>query len=41
VGALAQLADGAKYEIYDSPLSGRRAWFEYGYSVAAPSALVL
>ncbi|HLF84233.1 MAG TPA: multifunctional oxoglutarate decarboxylase/oxoglutarate dehydrogenase thiamine pyrophosphate-binding subunit/dihydrolipoyllysine-residue succinyltransferase subunit, partial [Blastocatellia bacterium] len=39
---LAQLADGAKYEIYDSPLSEAGALgFEYGYSVAAPSALVL
>ncbi|MEK6321480.1 MAG: multifunctional oxoglutarate decarboxylase/oxoglutarate dehydrogenase thiamine pyrophosphate-binding subunit/dihydrolipoyllysine-residue succinyltransferase subunit [Acidobacteriota bacterium] len=33
---------GAKYEIYDSPLSEAGALgFEYGYSVAAPSALVL
>ena len=39
---LAQLSDGAKYEIYDSPLSEAGALgFEYGYSVAAPSALVL
>ena len=39
---LAQLADGAKYEIYDSPLSEAGALgFEYGYSVAAPSSLVL
>jgi len=39
---LSQLADGAKYEIYDSPLSEAGALgFEYGYSVAAPSALVL
>ena len=39
---LAQLAGGAKYEIYDSPLSEAGALgFEYGYSVAAPSALVL
>ncbi|MFY9553904.1 MAG: multifunctional oxoglutarate decarboxylase/oxoglutarate dehydrogenase thiamine pyrophosphate-binding subunit/dihydrolipoyllysine-residue succinyltransferase subunit, partial [Blastocatellia bacterium] len=39
---LAKLTDGAKYEIYDSPLSEAGALgFEYGYSVAAPSALVL
>ena len=39
---LAQLAGGAKYEIYDSPLSEAGALgFEYGYSVAAPSELVL
>ena len=39
---LAQLADGAKYEIYDSPLSEAGALgFEYGYSVAAPAAIVL
>ncbi len=39
---LAQLADGAKYEIYDSPLSEAGALgFEYGYSVAAPDTLVL
>jgi multifunctional 2-oxoglutarate metabolism enzyme len=39
---LAQLADGAKYEIYDSPLSEAGALgFEYGYSVAAPDRLVL
>ena len=40
---LAQLAGGAaKYEIYDSPLSEAGALgFEYGYSVASPSALVL
>jgi 2-oxoglutarate decarboxylase len=39
---LAQLSDRAKYEIYDSPLCEAGALgFEYGYSVAAPSALVL
>jgi 2-oxoglutarate dehydrogenase E1 component len=39
---LSQLSGGAKYEIYDSPLSEAGALgFEYGYSVAAPSALVL
>ncbi|HSB07943.1 MAG TPA: multifunctional oxoglutarate decarboxylase/oxoglutarate dehydrogenase thiamine pyrophosphate-binding subunit/dihydrolipoyllysine-residue succinyltransferase subunit [Blastocatellia bacterium] len=39
---LSQLSDGAKYEIYDSPLSEAGALgFEYGYSLAAPSALVL
>ena len=39
---LAQLADGAKYEIYDSPLSEAGALgFEYGYSVSAPGSLVL
>ncbi|MEK6285162.1 MAG: multifunctional oxoglutarate decarboxylase/oxoglutarate dehydrogenase thiamine pyrophosphate-binding subunit/dihydrolipoyllysine-residue succinyltransferase subunit [Acidobacteriota bacterium] len=40
---LAQLSEkGAKYEIYDSPLSEAGALgFEYGYSIAAPSALVL
>jgi multifunctional 2-oxoglutarate metabolism enzyme len=39
---LAQLAGGARYEIYDSPLSEAGALgFEYGYSVAAPRALVL
>ena len=39
---LSQLSEGAKYEIYDSPLSEAGALgFEYGYSVAAPSALVL
>jgi multifunctional 2-oxoglutarate metabolism enzyme len=40
---LSQLSqEGAKYEIYDSPLSEAGALgFEYGYSVAAPSELVL
>jgi len=39
---LSQLADGARYEIYDSPLSEAGALgFEYGYSVANFSALVL
>lgn len=39
---LAQLVDGSKYEIYDSPLSEAGALgFEYGYSTAALSALVL
>jgi multifunctional 2-oxoglutarate metabolism enzyme len=39
---LAQLAEGAKYEIYDSPLSEAGALgFEYGYSVAAPDTLTL
>jgi 2-oxoglutarate dehydrogenase E1 component len=39
---LAQLADDATYEIYDSPLSEAGALgFEYGYSVAAPESLVL
>ena len=39
---LAQLAEDAKYEIYDSPLSEAGALgFEYGYSVAAQTALVL
>jgi 2-oxoglutarate dehydrogenase E1 component len=39
---LAQLEDGAKYEIYDSPLSEAGALgFEYGYSVAGPDTLVL
>ena len=39
---LAQLADSAKYEIYDSPLSEAGALgFEYGFSVAAQTALVL
>ncbi len=39
---LSQLSDGAKYEIYDSPLSEAGALgFEYGYSVAAPDTLVL
>lgn len=40
---LCQLSQkGTKYEIYDSPLSEAGALgFEYGYSVAAPSALVL
>lgn len=39
---LAQLAGGAKYEIYDSPLSEAGALgFEYGYSVANQPALVL
>jgi 2-oxoglutarate decarboxylase len=39
---LSQLTGGAKYEIYDSPLSEAGALgFEYGYSVASPSALVL
>jgi len=39
---LGQLADSARYEIYDSPLSEAGALgFEYGYSVAAASTLVL
>ena len=39
---LTQLADGARYEIYDSPLSEAGALgFEYGYSVAGDSALFL
>jgi len=39
---LSQLSEGAKYEIYDSPLSEAGALgFEYGYSVAAPGTLVL
>jgi 2-oxoglutarate dehydrogenase E1 component len=39
---LSQFSDGPRYEIYDSPLSEAGALgFEYGYSVAAPSALVL
>jgi multifunctional 2-oxoglutarate metabolism enzyme len=39
---LIQLSDRAKYEIYDSPLCEAGALgFEYGYSIAAPSALVL
>jgi 2-oxoglutarate dehydrogenase E1 component len=39
---LSQLADAARYEIYDSPLSEAGALgFEYGYSVATPAALVL
>jgi len=39
---LAQLADAARYEIYDSPLSEAGALgFEYGYSITEPAALVL
>src|SRR6185295_8271158 len=39
---LSQLSEGAKYEIYDSPLSEAGALgFEYGYSVGAPGTLVL
>ncbi|HXU35766.1 MAG TPA: multifunctional oxoglutarate decarboxylase/oxoglutarate dehydrogenase thiamine pyrophosphate-binding subunit/dihydrolipoyllysine-residue succinyltransferase subunit [Blastocatellia bacterium] len=39
---LSQLAGGARYEIYDSPLSEAGALgFEYGYSVASRPALVL
>jgi len=39
---LAQLQNAARYEIYDSPLSEAGALgFEYGYSVAAPSSLVI
>ena len=39
---LSQLEGGARYEIYDSPLSEAGALgFEYGYSVASRTALVL
>ena len=40
--SLSYRQEGAKFQIYDSPLSEAGALgFEYGYSVAAPESLVL